>query len=580
MHVKILIGEDAFSLIHNRNFIKKWEILALKCINMTVIQEYAFVSSWYFHYYKSFDPVLVLGYTSNDKIIGLIPLALSKSQKFITHAGDHQAEYHGWLCEKEFEEDFLVNSLIKIRNTWDLKSWSWRYTPPGSYHGWIKNERLVKNGIFVTIEEESSPKLDLTDSEKVKKIKKNRSIQTKINRFKKKGTFFLERIKDSDRAKELFEILLNQCDFRQLAINNVTPFRADQNKKEFYLELIKYPQYNHFTVLWFENEPIAFHFGACDHNTVYLGLSGYNPIEERNSPGSILLVKLIELIQTEGYRFLDLTPGRDAYKERYASEHQKVYILKIYFSKLELIIFNLKKNFRKFLIKTSTLLNFNLSNFKENSFFLFNIFEDFKKFYFLDFIKFISSLIFTKEIFYLMKMDLNDFGPNQYCLEDISSVNKYSDILSIKEFIGSYKCRELTLKAFRKFNSEEIFLSNYMEGQEVVIGWLAKASSFIKQNLEFQNLDLTEKSILIYDIFSSKGCESERIIQLVFRGFHEAKNQNAESVSLMISKKNKALVENFFELGFDIHSEVTVKSIFSIRKFSIKKYGDMVNEKK
>lgn len=571
MDIRILIGEEVLSIIQNKNFVEQWESLVSKCNKITVIQEYAFVSSWYLNYIDLFDPVLVLGYCSKDKMIGLIPLAFEKRIKRITHAGDYQAEYHGWICETDIEVDFLTESLIKIKVIFGEKSWIWRPCPPGSNLDWVKSKGLSESGIYISMEEDVTPVLDLHNTEKIKSIKKNRSLQTKTNRLGKKGNIYLERIKDQLRGKEIIDLLIAQCDFRHLAVHNVAPFLIDNNKRAFYLELIKHSQFNHFTVLWCDIHPLAFHFGACNSDTVFLGLSGYNPIEEKNSPGNILLVKLIELMQSEGYRFLDLTPGKDTYKEKYATEHQKNYTLKIFFSRMELIVFNCKRTFRKLLIKTSTFLNLNLSRWKEVSILLTDILNSFKKFSYIEFLKFISGFICKKQTFFLMEIDIKEIVSNQKIFQNNTAVNKYSDILTLNKIIGAYEFRKLIVNAFRKFNSDEILLSNFMDGQEIAFGWIARASSFTKKNFEFQKLDLTEKCFLLYDIFSSNNCESEKIMQLVFKGISEAQIQNVERMAVMISINNEAVVEELLEHGFYVKTKITKKSILSRRKITYNK---------
>lgn len=324
--------DDVLELCGSESFREKWARLAATTPHATVLQEPDFVLSWYRTYAATHDPVLVTCHDDAQELAGLIPLAVEKSTGAVCHAGGRQAEYHGWLCRKEIEVPFLARSLPLLGKRFNLEKWEWGWLPPGSGSAWLESETFARNGVHVSVESQDSPLLDLNDSRKIRKLFKNKANKNQINRFRKREGFRVERIRDHAKLADIFDVLIDQYEFRKMAIHGSAPFHDDPLKKGFCLERAKATETSHITVLYAEGEPVAFHFGMCDEDTLYLGLSSYDPLEGKNSPGKVLFLFLIELARAEGLRFIDLTPGGDAYKEQFCSTHQPVRRPTFYFS--------------------------------------------------------------------------------------------------------------------------------------------------------------------------------------------------------------------------------------------------------
>jgi hypothetical protein len=121
-----------------------------------------------------------------------------------------------------------------------------------------------------------------------------------------------------------------QYDFRQAALYWNMPFSNDPAKKPFYLELHKRGLL-HATILTVGDKIAASHIGLLsEERAVHLGINTYDPALAAHSPGNLLLAMLgVQLVEEE-MPLLDLTPGGDAYKEHFATEHDAVCELTIY----------------------------------------------------------------------------------------------------------------------------------------------------------------------------------------------------------------------------------------------------------
>lgn len=334
MKIELVRGAEAAQLAEDPAFLAAWRGLVAVQPQLALIQAPEFVLPWFQAYQGLWEPLLVLGRDAEGTLAGLLPLARRARDGRLAHAGAEQAEYHGWLVRPGGDEELLVPALERLARELPFGAWSWRWLPPGAATGWLGARALAAAGLHVLSEARPAPIWDLTDAEALARHD-NRSLRAKRNRYRRRGELVLERVQDATRARALLAELAVQCDFRQEAIHGVRPFADDPRKLEFFAERVaRFPAASHFSVLRCGSEALAFHFGGCDGRTCLLGLSAYAPQESKQSPGTLLLVELARKLAAEGTRTLDLTPGTDAYKQRYATRQQELVRLRLFGSRV------------------------------------------------------------------------------------------------------------------------------------------------------------------------------------------------------------------------------------------------------
>jgi RimJ/RimL family protein N-acetyltransferase len=100
---------------------------------------------------------------------------------------------------------------------------------------------------------------------------------------------------------------------------------------DFHLDLLeKYPELMHITVTTLNEKALAAHIGIVSKEQVYLGILAYSPFYGGYSLGKIHLMLLGRQLMEEGINCLDLTPGEDAWKERFANAHNETAVLTFY----------------------------------------------------------------------------------------------------------------------------------------------------------------------------------------------------------------------------------------------------------
>ena len=319
--ISILRGDDAHRCRTDNKFVHAWNSLAARTPHETAFQESEFANTWYQEYESKFEPLLVLGYSKNNRLIGLVPLAVEIESGELVFAGAQHVEYSGWLCEPRCQQDFIIRALAAIKSNVKFKRWQWAHLSPGADDSWLYSEQLENARIYALCNVDDCPLLDLSNEEKLSKILKNKSVKSKINRLKRQGELRLERIDSKERVAQLLDHIGDLVNFRHESAHHDAAFEEEPIQKDFYLARGDLPAANHFTALWLGETLLAFNFGVKTPDTVYIGLTAFDPTQSKHSPGVIFLIYLAQLLKEENIRFIDFTPGGDEYKERFCNTY-------------------------------------------------------------------------------------------------------------------------------------------------------------------------------------------------------------------------------------------------------------------
>lgn len=326
MKIDIIRTAAAVSAIEDAKFRQRWKRLWDNCLWATGSQHPRFVRCWYRAYQSVYEPLLVTG--GEEELLGLLPLAVSRSQGTLTYAGTHHAEYQVWLSEPAQGNEFILGALRALAVEYPNDSLRFLFVPPGVPLGWLESPDWKRRHL---IRPHPRPLLDLTVSDGPEASLRKKGNKSRIKRLQKISPLRFERLRTRAELECVLDSIIDQCDLRQGAMYDVLPFRNDPLKRAFYLSLMEEPELLHATVLRLGAEVIASHLGICNRHSVSLGVLTHSPCHARNSPGKILLLMLAAYLGREGFRYFDLTPGGD-YKERFANFRDVAYTLDIYFS--------------------------------------------------------------------------------------------------------------------------------------------------------------------------------------------------------------------------------------------------------
>ncbi len=335
MIIKIATATEADKLLKNARFQEEWQALYGQCPWATSFQSIGFVMTWYEVYRDRFTPVVVSGFSPDGTLIGFLPLAIALDTRQLCVAGAHQAEYHAWLADPQYGNGFIEHAIEKLHQNFPDQTLIFRYLPPSTPVAWLNPEH--PQGQCCMLEMHERPLMMVGDGSDLAASLRKKSNKSRLNRLKRCGEMRFEHIADAAELLPIFDEIINYYDFRQGAIHHSYPFQDDPLKKPFHIALMEIPNLCHVTVLKVGDDIVAAHFGVCSQHEVHLGIFAQNPFFAKHSPGKFHLLMLGQELAQHHFSTLDLTPGGDPWKERFATDHDKTYLLTVFPNRRKLI---------------------------------------------------------------------------------------------------------------------------------------------------------------------------------------------------------------------------------------------------
>ena len=300
-----------------------WHALYETCPHATVFQSPNFVRTWYDSYQPEWQPVIVESRDSTGALIGLWLLAHNASTNTLAHAGTHQAEYHTWLASPGHDISFLSNAWEALNRHFSVPMLRFKYLPTRALSE-ILRAALENKSCGMTLRTHSRPLMNLV-LEDIKASFGKKSNKSKFSRLRKLGTLEFRYLRTAADLEAVLDDLIVYYDFRQGAVNHSSPFREDPRKREFHSRLFHaMPDESHVTATYLDEHPIAAFWGSASRETVHLGMLIHSPFLAEHSPGKLHIMQLSEYLLEKGITVLDLTPGGDSWKERFANAHDEV----------------------------------------------------------------------------------------------------------------------------------------------------------------------------------------------------------------------------------------------------------------
>jgi CelD/BcsL family acetyltransferase involved in cellulose biosynthesis/RimJ/RimL family protein N-acetyltransferase len=330
--IEVVGGGGPDAVWRSADFCAQWSALHAQCPWATAFGSPGYVTTWYTVYGDRFQPVLVVARDSlSDQLAGVLALAVSDSGGRLVVAGDVQAEYQSWTARPELGDWFAFEAIAALRRMFPRAAITLNNMPESAPRAWIGEREL--EGVCL-VRSERRPLLRFEDGKQIAASLAKRGNKSRMRQLEKLGGLELVRVTDPPAMRELFEAILPFHDARHMAMRGAAPFMTDTHMKRFGLALLEVPGLIHATVLKAGGLIASAHFGACGKREVELGLIAHNPRLAKFSPGKFHILLLALMLMREGYEQLDLTPGGDLYKERFANAWDQVYRVRIYPTRL------------------------------------------------------------------------------------------------------------------------------------------------------------------------------------------------------------------------------------------------------
>lgn len=326
--IQIIRGEAADRLLNDPQFVDEWSALCAICPWAIAFQGPAFIRSWVQTYREKITPIVAMSRDSSGQLVGMIVLARYADGKLFV-AGAYQAEYQAWICIPELAGSFPPAFMAAVRRELPSGGLVMRYLPPGIPLDWVKASRVP-----TLLQTNRRPLLRLGDGAEIARSLRRGSNRGKINRLKRLGELRFRRVTDPAECDAYLERISELYDLRHGAVYGNIEFANDPLKLPFHRLMLRQPGLMHMTVLTLGDELIAAHLGIVSGPELQLGIMVHHPCYAKQSPGKLHIYMLSQLLLQEGLTHLDLTPGGEPYKERFANDWDEVHTLAVFASQM------------------------------------------------------------------------------------------------------------------------------------------------------------------------------------------------------------------------------------------------------
>jgi CelD/BcsL family acetyltransferase involved in cellulose biosynthesis len=333
MDIELLQGEEAHRVLEDGEFVRCWIELFHRCTWSMAYQSVDYAMAWYRCYGELYEPLLIRGFSVDGSLTGLLALGVSKQDGKIVSVGAPRGEYAAWLSGCQSQEHFIQEALDALSTLYPAASLTFRYLAPGAPIEWARSGGRWANRCIVI--EVACPIMEL-NLESIRKSLSKRNNRNRLSRLRRYGQLEFRRITNVDTLASVLETIFLQHDLRRIALYGMRPFRSDTREKDFYLDLMRCGRL-HATISTIGKHIVAAMIGICDQQTVHLELLCHSPRFSAESPGKLHLLALAEHLVTEGFKYIDMTPGDLLWKNRVATNYNDVHEIIVAFNRLELL---------------------------------------------------------------------------------------------------------------------------------------------------------------------------------------------------------------------------------------------------
>ncbi len=322
-NAEFLSGSAAETLLHDPALGQAWDALHARCPWRTVFQSRPFVTAWFETHLPAVQPILLLARDGQGRLRGLLPLGQKRASGELLPPGGNDGEYQGWLADEEWAGAFPAAALAELNRQRPGLEVVFPFLPPGTPLDWLADSPLRYE-----LQTRRRPLLHLEGGRPQASLRK-KSNRSRLNRLERLGEFRFERVTDPGPLERWMDTLIACADLRHGAVHEVLPFGRDPLRRDFLLDLQR-AGLLYTTLLTIDGELVSAHLDPIGEGVVHLGAIAHAPGYAAHSPGKLHILLLAQRLAEEGFATFDLTPGGDAYKERFADDHDEIHRLRVF----------------------------------------------------------------------------------------------------------------------------------------------------------------------------------------------------------------------------------------------------------
>jgi len=313
----------------------EWNTLAAQSATNSVFQTHEWTLSWLWAFGDEYQPLLVVA-SDNGHVSGVAPLVIDTRQgeRVIRFAGDGRADYCDILGARNNPEvaTALVDAIC-ADDRWDVIELN--NIPEDSLTADIVRRRSTRYGYQVLSNEMFvCPTLLVAGHEKeARAIGEKPSLRRRENHFRRRGRLVCRDLKTEAEVAPYLDRFFEQHIERWSSARSSPSLFVNDRNKAFYRRLttsLAAKGWLLFTVIEFDDEPIAFHFGFDYDSTITWYKPSFNVKYASAAPGLVLVQHLIRHAIEQNRTELDFTVGNEPFKRRFTNHERRTVSVRVF----------------------------------------------------------------------------------------------------------------------------------------------------------------------------------------------------------------------------------------------------------
>lgn len=328
--VKITVLENWPTGVEREKLRTAWSGLLERSESPTVFQTFEWNESWWTVFGRGHELELALVHVG-EELVAIAPLMIERGRSW--GIPFRKLAFIGTANASSDYSDFVVSrahpGALPAILKW-IKSRSDRFTSLDLRNLRSTSPTLSALALFPHARMRVSsvaPAWMLGDRDADRALLSKKSVKRKLNWYQKNGRIEYKRVGD-----EAFESFFDQHVARWDGTGTPSLF-LDPAQRRFYRELgasLEPTGYLHFSGVFFDDRPIAYHFGFEFRGTLIWYKPTYDPAQSRNSPGEVLIRYLFDDAITRDLKEVDFTVGNEAFKFRFSNVVREVHRARVH----------------------------------------------------------------------------------------------------------------------------------------------------------------------------------------------------------------------------------------------------------
>lgn len=304
---------------------RTWNDLVARCQTSSVFQTYEWITSWWKVFGSRRKPLIIAVYRA-DQLVGLAPLMVEPAligASTIKFIGDGNADYCDFILAEPRQPvlQAIVDCLAAQRTEWcaiDLNN----IPQQSSTVEWLDPLCTGHDMPLLLHRYVDCPTLIFAwpQGDPAAVLRKD-SLKRPYHYFRAHGEVVYTELTALDEARAYLPQFFEQHIRRWQGTSSPSLFTNPRNR-EFYAELLERllpTGWLVFSVVQFNRQPIAFHYGFQFAGRFLWYKPSFDIAYRKHSPGNLLLRFLLERASTHRNSEFDFTIGDEEFKHRYSN---------------------------------------------------------------------------------------------------------------------------------------------------------------------------------------------------------------------------------------------------------------------